>query len=522
VGTAMTSFTPLTASGGTAPYSYSYTGTLPAGLAYSTTTGAVTGTPTTTFPTASLLFSVKDSTNAVASTTSKVNFTVGSSGGGTASGFVGRTWSSYAVVDASNTSIYPVVGISSTGVAYGAWLQNLITGSGVATGSINTTSASSWTLNGLLPMGSATSTFSNSLYGFSTGQIDIAVSPANSVFTAWVAGTYIWYSTNSSGSWTTPVQLSSIPTTGPIKVVNDDAGDAAIAYCTSTGTQVLVYTKSTNSMQAPKQISSQCIGSNGLHNLGLQNARAYDIAMNNSNSVITAVGLVPSTTTLGDFVVASYIYTPGSGWSSATPISGDISPTALTNCFSLSYSQSPSGAFAGVAWAQLGASGFSNVYTSLYKSGVWGTITPLQTNNSIGYLLPLIAVNDSGSAFASLGYVDVTHGGTYIYVSNYSVANGWMAAPYIVDGWGNYTAVDIAIDQYGNGLLSHNDSGLDSAAGSFTSNGVWSGFTVLSPTYGYKSFHYQSMKSLPDGRAILVTSAMTSSGFASSGFVMLK
>jgi hypothetical protein len=76
VGVAMDSFSPLTASGGTTPYTYSYTGTLPAGLSYDASTGAVTGTPSAVYATANLVFSVKDANNAVASTTSSVDFTV--------------------------------------------------------------------------------------------------------------------------------------------------------------------------------------------------------------------------------------------------------------------------------------------------------------------------------------------------------------------------------------------------------------------------------------------------------------
>src|SRR5450830_921360 len=75
VGTAMTSFKPLTPSNGATPYTYSYTGTLPSGLSFSASTGAVTGTPTTPYESASLVFSVKDANNAVANTTSTVNFT---------------------------------------------------------------------------------------------------------------------------------------------------------------------------------------------------------------------------------------------------------------------------------------------------------------------------------------------------------------------------------------------------------------------------------------------------------------
>jgi hypothetical protein len=76
IGTAMASFSPLTPSGGATPYTYSNTGTLPSGLLFSTSTGAVTGTPTATYATANLVFSVKDANNVVASTTSTVSFTV--------------------------------------------------------------------------------------------------------------------------------------------------------------------------------------------------------------------------------------------------------------------------------------------------------------------------------------------------------------------------------------------------------------------------------------------------------------
>lgn len=73
----MTSFTPLTASGGTSPYTYSITtGTLPSGLSLDTSTGAVTGIPIATYGTANIVFSVKDANNIVASKTSIVSFTV--------------------------------------------------------------------------------------------------------------------------------------------------------------------------------------------------------------------------------------------------------------------------------------------------------------------------------------------------------------------------------------------------------------------------------------------------------------
>ena len=59
VGTAY-SFTPTT-SGGTAPYTYALTGTLPAGLSFSTSTGAISGTPTTVGTASGLNITVTDS-----------------------------------------------------------------------------------------------------------------------------------------------------------------------------------------------------------------------------------------------------------------------------------------------------------------------------------------------------------------------------------------------------------------------------------------------------------------------------
>jgi hypothetical protein len=72
---AMTSFNPLTASGGAAPYTYSYSGTLPTGLIFNALTGAITGTPTVPGP-YTATFTVKDSYNVVANATSTVIFTV--------------------------------------------------------------------------------------------------------------------------------------------------------------------------------------------------------------------------------------------------------------------------------------------------------------------------------------------------------------------------------------------------------------------------------------------------------------
>lgn len=75
-GTAMVSFTPLTATGGAPPYTYTYGGILPPGLSFDSTTGAVTGTPTSVYYPTALLFKVQDANGVLASTTSDVTFSV--------------------------------------------------------------------------------------------------------------------------------------------------------------------------------------------------------------------------------------------------------------------------------------------------------------------------------------------------------------------------------------------------------------------------------------------------------------
>lgn len=76
-GIAMASFTPLTGAGGSSTLTYYISsGTLPAGLSLSASTGAVTGTPTGAFATSNIVFAVKDANNSLATTTSTVSFTV--------------------------------------------------------------------------------------------------------------------------------------------------------------------------------------------------------------------------------------------------------------------------------------------------------------------------------------------------------------------------------------------------------------------------------------------------------------
>jgi hypothetical protein len=72
VGFPATPFTPVTASGGTGTLSYALSGgTLPTGLNFSTTTGQITGTPSTALATTTFTVTVTDQTTPTAQTSSK-------------------------------------------------------------------------------------------------------------------------------------------------------------------------------------------------------------------------------------------------------------------------------------------------------------------------------------------------------------------------------------------------------------------------------------------------------------------
>lgn len=80
VGAAVTPFTPVTASGGTAPLTYAVSPSLPTGLSFSTSTGQITGTPTTATVAANYTVTVTDATAPVQSSQAQFSLTVDKGG----------------------------------------------------------------------------------------------------------------------------------------------------------------------------------------------------------------------------------------------------------------------------------------------------------------------------------------------------------------------------------------------------------------------------------------------------------
>lgn len=438
-------------------------------------------------------------------------------------GFLGRAWSNYQAVDARNTSIYPLAGLAEDGRVYGAWLQNEGSGAAVVSGRMDTGSPRTWLLEGLLPLSGPLVSFNNNMLAQRVAPIDMAVSPQGRVLLAWVAGTSLWYTVRTPDvGWSMPVQTALTPSSTTIKVAVNDAGDGAIAYCTAGGAQVVTVSSGSTVTSTPQQISSRCSAMVGYASTGLQLAKAFDVAIDNTNSTVHAVGLMPSSGAAGKSQIMLRKYLPGSGWAEAEAISVELPQASFSSSFSLSYSLAPAGQFAGVVWSQLGANGISNAYARMADSGVWGVINPLQSNTSAPYALPLIAVNDEGKAFVAMGQDSPAQSTYFMYLTNYNAAKGWMANPVKANTWGGFSAVDVAIDQFGHGLVTHCDIGVDTVAGTLSSTGGWSGLRTITPLYGKNAFHYQAMRALPDGRAILMTSVLATTGYAPSGFVLLQ
>lgn len=536
-----------TCGGGTAPYTTTWS--------FGDGTTGSTNTHTYADPgTYSVTVTCTD-TNNVSKTSSALNLEVKSKAW---KGFLGRTWSAYANIDPAHGFLYPVAGITTLGDIYGVWLRSnadefgtYMTTTDVAAGSTNF-SAATWTMatpdlqTGTQSAPSNMSPFVGTSNSPTTAAMDMAVSPSGKALAAWMTvtttGTQLWYATkDGSSDWSTPKPVNVPVLDASIKVVVNDAGDGAIAYCTGTTPKasMVIYSKTNNDITGtPGVISEQC--DNSISYVNTQRSRAFDIAIRTTSgntSEVIAVGLTPSG---ANSVVKATTY----NLAGATTSTFDVAtiPTAeLPTGFSLSYALSPDGKVAGVAWTENGTPPapyastpkLTNVNARIYAEETWGAAVSTQPLTIHNFSRPLIAVNDDGQAFLALERPTVPPASPTAainsyrtYVSNYAPATGWRTSVVTDDNLtisADYriSATDVAIDQWGTGLITRLSTTLAlSQAGTFSIEGAWSGFKNISP--GYTNFHYQTMRALPDGQAILTTSVKSAGGGLRSGYVLLK
>lgn len=482
-------------------------------------------------------------------------------------GFLGKSWIAYSSIE-TNISPYPVAGIDTNGDIYGAWVRR----NGGDTSAFNevvtgttTFSLLNWNVSTTsLDTGADRSPYVDFQTTMSTAAIDIAVSPNGRGLIAWVAGTSattgkVWYATKASPTdpWvTTSAPIDTSVMNDSIKVVINDVGNGvingAIAYCKNDGTagapilHAYAVPYLGNTAGTPYLISNKCskVDWNGIAaSATLQRSRAFDIAIDN-NSNIFAAGILNATSGAAKSAVAMQMNTNGA-W--------DLLPLRLADEIaispeSLSLSLSPNGKYAAIAWNQVNAA-LSNVYFSMLDrtvpSPVWSPAAAFShdTTPTTDYTRPMIAVSDKRDAFMAMRLTSAL-GPVSVAVANYdaSVATpAWSKESVITTPSSSinagYRAMDIAIDNWGTGLVTNVDDAFNwTQAGTFVKKKIgttpqWSGFKSISssttnPVY-YRGFHYQTMRALPDGRAIVVTSTYDDDStngrlHIPSGYMLLK
>ena len=485
-------------------------------------------------------------------------------------GFLGKEWSSYSSINPLRPSLYPVAGLANSGDVYGVWLPSIapsiFSGDAADTKAISGTtnfSSSKWTLSADdLSTGTDKSPFDDTQPGVRTTAIDLAVSPKGNAIAAWVAvsstgsNPSIWYTTKSglTAAWAIPKQISVPVLNESIKVAINDDGVSAIAYCTgttkttTTTTGALTYTnfavKDTvtgaeviTNLSAPVPvrtvISNQC-DTVDVGYADLQRHPLFGIAIDNTSSTIYAVGVASGATVSTNSVVRLKSLTSVGGLIDTKDISGEMA----TSPKSLSFSRSPNGKFAAIAWNQVNTVSpfYSNVFTSIYANDTWSAGKAIQDDfTTKDYTRPLIAVNDTGIAFLAMQLNFATSPETE--VATYDAAK-WSApnrgTNISTPSESQFNMTDVAIDNWGTGLITRLDKNSRyTQAGTFSKTGTWSGFKNIlplnTPNYPGLRLHSQAMRALPDGRAILFTSIYDDitprSGDSkpwSSGYVLLK
>lgn len=447
-----------------------------------------------------------------------------------ATGFLARSWSIFQSIDPNNGAIFPVAGLSADGAVIGAWVTNFTGKDGLETGSYaNSASASAWKLDGLLPGSEGNLNFNNALYGYRQAAMDLAVSPNGNSIVAWISidpvthNTVLQFSTKSAqGAWkpsTAILRVASLP----IKVVISNNGDAAIGYCGASGAEVVPYNAQSANIGSTIRVSKICSPTNQQSSTyATQFAKAFDLAID-AVGKIQSIGLLDSADVQGLTMVGMRSFTSSTISGSVTRISENLPAStdpAMSN-FSVSYSQSPNG-HAAVAWAQKGTHTKFDVMTRFYDGATWESISSVETSNDKDFILPEIAVNDSGEATLAMADPDASGGLYDLYVLQRGTNNMWTSPTNVYDS--GYTAVQVATDSYGNGLLTMVDGSV-SKFGILGKGGKWSGLKSLLPagqSFGYRNFHYQTMRALPDGQAIIVVGTRYENGYISSGFSILK
>ncbi|NEI69225.1 autotransporter domain-containing protein [Rhizobium lusitanum] len=328
-GHAVTSFTPVTGSGGTGALSYSVSPSLPAGVAFSTSSGAVSGSPTAASAATTYTVTVTDANGATATAT--FNLTVN-----------GAVTATQAVASASLTRGHAAASFTP------------VTGGG-GTGTL------SYAISPSLPSGLSFSTSSGTVSGTATS------ASTATTYTVTVTDT-----NGATGSATFSLTVNgAVTATQAIASTSLTSGHAATSFTPVTGsggTGTLSYTVSPS---LPSGLSFS--GSSGTVSgtaTSASGATSYTVTVTDANGATAsaAFSLAVNGAVTANQIVASTTLTSGHAATSFTPVSGSGGTGTLSYSVSpslpsgLSFSTS-SGAVSGTAASASGATSYTVTVT---------------------------------------------------------------------------------------------------------------------------------------------------------------
>ncbi|MGJ4996312.1 putative Ig domain-containing protein [Bradyrhizobium sp. HKCCYLS3077] len=295
--TAATSFTPVTGSGGAAPLTYGVSPSLPAGLSFNTSSGAITGTPTVTSGATTYTVTVTDANSATASNT----FSLTVNGAVTATQSVA---SKTLTQNAAATSFTPVTGGGGTPSYTYSVSPSLPSGltlsgsTGAITGTPTAVSGSQTYTITVTDANSATA--SNTFTLAVNGAVTATQSVASKTLTRNAAATSFTPVTGSGG---TPSLTYSVSPSLP----------AGLALSTSTGAI-------TGTPTVTSGASTYTITVTDANNATASNTFSLTV-----NSAVTATQSISAATVTVNTAITSF--TPITGGGGTSPLSYGISPT---------------------------------------------------------------------------------------------------------------------------------------------------------------------------------------------------
>ena len=370
-----TSFTPVTGANGTTPLTYSVSPALPTGLSLSTSTGAITGTPTVISSATTYTVTVTDSNGATATKT--FSLTVNAAVSATQA-----VASTSLTQNKAATSFTPVTGANGTGTLSYSISPTLPTGLSLSTstGAITgtptaTSSATTYTVT-VTDANSATATNTFSL------TVNAAVSATQAVATTTLTQNKVATSftpvTGANGTGTLSYSVSPTLPTG-LTLSTTTGAITGTATVTSSATTYTVTVTDANSATATKTFSLTV------------------------NAAVTATQAIPTKLLTQNYAVTSF--TPVTGANGTGTLTYSVSPTLPTG---LSFSTT-TGAITGTATGSSSATTYTVTVTDTNSATATNTFS-LTVNIAVS-ATQAVATNTLTLNLVATAYTPVTGSG---------------------------------------------------------------------------------------------------------------